>query len=161
MRRVADPLNKMGADIRTSADGTAPIAIYPSQKLRGISHDLTIASAQIKSAILLAALFADGGTIIREPLPSRDHTERMLSAFGASVKENNNGGGGHIVKISGGANLRATQIRIPADISSAAFFIVAASIAEKSELLLSDVGINPTRAGVLKSFGEWGGILKL
>ena len=162
MRRVADPLNKMGADIRTSADGAAPIAIYPSQKLRGISHDLTIASAQIKSAILLAALFVDGGTVIREPLPSRDHTERMLSAFGASVKENNNGGGGgHIVKISGGANLRATQIRIPADISSAAFFIVAASIAEKSELLLSDVGINPTRAGVIEILRRMGGDIEI
>ncbi len=144
MRRVAEPLARMGARIETTAAGTAPLRIHPVEKLRGIHYELPVASAQVKSAILLAGLYADGETCVTEPAPTRDHTERMLRGFGYAVRRE-----GNRICLDGGGRLSACDIDVPADISSAAFFLVGASIAPGSELLLKHVGINPTRDGVI------------
>lgn len=144
MRRVAEPLNRMGARIETAEGGTPPVRIVPGARLRAIDYDLPVASAQVKSAILLAGLFADGVTRVREPAPTRDHSERMLRAFGATVETGPQG-----IAIAGGQRLTATDIPVPADISSAAFFIVGAAIAAGSDIELTAVGINPTRTGIL------------
>jgi 3-phosphoshikimate 1-carboxyvinyltransferase len=149
MERVAKPLRQMGADIQTTGEkGTPPITLNASKtgcgKLKGINYVMPVASAQVKSAVLLAGLYAEGETIVTEPAPTRDHTERMLSGFGYTVHRD-----GATAKLSGGGRLTACHIDVPADISSAAFFMVAASIAENSEILLTHVGINPTRTGVI------------
>ena len=148
MERVAKPLRAMGADIATSdgpeKKGTPPVHIKGSTTLKGIHYDLPVASAQVKSAILLAGLYAEGDTSVTEPAPTRDHTERMLAGFGYPVSRN-----GATSKVSGGGKLTACSLEVPADISSAAFFLVGASIAEGSELLLRHVGINPTRTGII------------
>lgn len=144
MRRVAQPLLAMGADIRTSANGCPPIDIQPVSKLRGIDYVLPVASAQLKSALLLAGLYAEGTTRITEPEVTRDHTERMLEAFGRPVART-----GDAVWIEGGGGLTAASISIPSDISSAAFFIVGAAIAPGSDLTLMGVGVNPTRTGAI------------
>lgn len=144
MRRVTEPLATMGADIRTTAAGTAPLHIMPVPRLDAIEYALPVASAQVKSSLLLAGLYADGITDITEPAPTRDHTERMLRAFGWPVQTS-----GNRIRLVGGQRLRAAPIAIPADISSAAFFLVGASIAPGSDLILEQVGINPTRAGIL------------
>ncbi|MBB1125606.1 3-phosphoshikimate 1-carboxyvinyltransferase [Thiospirillum jenense] len=144
MRRVTQPLGLMGAQITASASGTAPLQITPVDQLRGIEYALPVASAQVKSSILLAGLFADGATWVTEPAPSRDHTERMLTAFGYTVERD-----GMRVGVRGGGRLVATDVAIPADLSSAAFFLVGASIAPESDLILTDVGINPTRRGII------------
>jgi 3-phosphoshikimate 1-carboxyvinyltransferase len=144
MRRVADPLARMGADIET-ADGNPPVRIRPVPKLQGIEFRMPVASAQVKSAVLLAGLYADGATSVIEPAPTRDHTERMLEGFGVQVRRE-----GNRVTLQGGQRLRATPIDVPSDISSAAFFLVAASIAPGSDLVLEHVGVNPTRTGVLE-----------
>ncbi len=145
MERVAEPLRLMGADIQsTGAKGTAPLAIKGGQTLHGIDYRLPVASAQIKSCLLLAGLFAQGQTTIDEPKVSRDHSERMLQAFGYTVDKV-----GERISIVGGGRLTACDIVVPADISSAAFFMVLASIAKDGKLTLSDVGINPTRTGVI------------
>lgn len=151
MGRVAEPLRQMGANITGREGGKkAPIAITGS-KLKGIDYKSPIASAQIKSSLLLAGLYADGETSVTEPMKSRDHTERMLKFFGAGIKEKD-----LTVSIKGGQRLNAGELNVPADISSAAFFLVAASIVEGSDVIIKDVGINPTRTGiidVLKSMG--------
>lgn len=144
MQRVAQPLLAMGADIRTSANGCPPISIQPVPGLRGIDYMLPVASAQIKSALLLAGLYAEGITRITEPEVTRDHTERMLEAFGRPVLRS-----GDAVCIEGGGALTAASISIPADISSAAFFMVGAAIAPGSDLTLAGVGVNPTRTGAI------------
>lgn len=144
MRRVADPLREMGASITLQGDGTPPVHIEPVAGLSALRYRLPVASAQVKSALLLAGLYADGETVIEEPAPTRDHTERMLRAFGYAVATR-----GSEVTLRGGGRLSGQRIRVPADISSAAFFLVAASIAEDADLLLRDVGVNPTRDGVL------------
>lgn len=144
MNRVVEPLRAMGADIEASARGYPPLRIRGGRRLHGIDYRLPLPSAQVKSAILLAGLYADGETAVTEPAPTRDHTERMLRAFGYDV-----GVAGATSRLRGGGALRAATLRVPADISSAAFFLVGASIAPGSELLLPDVGINPTRIGVL------------
>jgi 3-phosphoshikimate 1-carboxyvinyltransferase len=143
MRRVAEPLARMGAAIETTG-GTPPVRIRPAPRLAGIHYDMPVASAQVKSALLLAGLYADGETSVTEPAPTRDHTERMLAGFGVEV-----GRDGGRASVRGGQRLRATEIDVPADISSAAFFLVGASIAPGSDLVLEHVGINPTRTGVL------------
>ena len=144
MRRVADPLTAMGARVETCS-GCPPVSLSPAPGgLRGIDYALPVASAQVKSALLLAGLYADGVTRITEPAPTRDHTERMLGGFGVQVARD-----GARVALSGGQRLRATDIDVPADISSAAFFLVGASIAPGSDLVLEHVGMNPTRTGVL------------
>lgn len=143
MRRVADPLARMGADIRTQ-EGRPPVRIEPVSGLKGIRYEMPMASAQVKSALLLAGLYAQGVTEVTEPAPTRDHTERMLEGFGVTIERE-----GSSVRLRGGQRLRATQIDVPADISSAAFFLVGASISPGADLLLEHVGINPTRTGIL------------
>jgi len=156
MRRVTDPLRAMGAEIQTTGDGTAPLHISPVGGLAGIEYVMPVASAQVKSALLLAGLYATGTTRIFEPAVTRDHTERMLTALGCPV-ENNNGW----VEISGPATLKAAALKIPADISSAAFFLVGASIASGSELVLKDVGLNPSRIGVIEILQRMGADIQI
>jgi 3-phosphoshikimate 1-carboxyvinyltransferase len=144
MRRVTEPLTAMGARIDTTETGTAPLGIHGGQRLRGIEYPLPVASAQIKSCLLLAGLYAGGRTVIHEPGPSRDHTERMLAALGYELERD-----GPRVALGGGGRLRGALLEVPADISSAAFFLVGASITEGAELTLTGVGINPTRTGVI------------
>lgn len=145
MRRVTEPLARMGARIETTDKGTAPLRISPAPDgLKSIAYDMPVASAQVKSCLLLAGLYAAGETCVTEPAASRDHTERMLRAFGVPLRQS-----GATVCVTPGAPLRATPIRVPSDISSAAFFLVGASIAPGSDLLLEGVGVNPTRTGVL------------
>jgi 3-phosphoshikimate 1-carboxyvinyltransferase len=144
MRRVTEPLAQMGAVIETTEKGTAPLRIKGQNYLQGIAYDMPIASAQVKSCLLLAGLYAEGETSVTEPAPTRDHTERMLAGFGYPVVRE-----GNTVRISAGSHLQATAIDVPSDISSAAFFLVGASIAPHSDLTLQHVGINPTRTGVI------------
>ena len=143
MERVAAPLRRMGADIRTN-DGRPPVAIAGGRTLRGISHELDVPSAQVKSAILLAGLHARGTTRVTEPEASRDHTERMLPAFGVSVSRED-----ATVAVTGPARLAGPRIDVPGDFSSAAFFIVASLLAGSAPLLIRGVGVNPTRTGLL------------
>lgn len=145
MRRVTEPLAHMGARIDSTA-GCAPLHVHGGQALHGIDYVLPMASAQVKSCLLLAGLYADGMTRITEPAATRDHTERMLQGFGYPVQREDQ----YTVSLHGGGTLRGTPLDIPADISSAAFFLVAASIAPGSDLLLEHVGINPTRTGVIE-----------
>jgi len=144
MGRVIDPLKLMGAEIQSEEGGRPPLEMVGGAKLKGIHYDLPMASAQVKSCVLLAGLYAEGETSVTEPAPTRDHTERMLRGFGYEVKTE-----GNRMSLQGGGKLLAANIDVPADISSAAFFMVAASIAPDSELLLEHVGINPTRTGVI------------
>ena len=143
MGRVISPLTKMGAIIESN-DGKPPLKIKGGQKLKGLSYDSPIASAQVKSCILLAGLYADGETCVSEPAPTRDHTESMLKGFGYDVKVNNNR-----ICLKGHGKLKAKKIQVPSDISSAAFFMVAASIAPKADITLESVNVNPTRTGVV------------
>ena len=144
MERVSTPLRLMGADIRTH-DGRPPVEIHGTPQLRAIDYALPVASAQVKSAVLLAGLRAFGRTRVTEPAPSRDHTERMLSAFGVEVLRD-----GATVAIEGGQRLTGTSVAVPADFSSAAFFLVAGCLAAERGLLLRNVGVNPTRTGLLE-----------
>ncbi|MEN8128789.1 MAG: 3-phosphoshikimate 1-carboxyvinyltransferase [Pseudomonadota bacterium] len=151
MRRVTQPLIRMGAHIETAGGGTPPLTIKASGGLRGIDYDMPVASAQVKSCLLLAGLYASGRTCVREPAPTRDHTERMLNGFGCPVERQ-----GDRVCVAADAQLTAASVDVPADISSAAFFLVGASIREGSELLLEHVGINPTRTGVIEILKRMG-----
>jgi 3-phosphoshikimate 1-carboxyvinyltransferase len=151
MRRVTEPLARMGARITASGEGTAPLRIQPTDALTGIDYRLPVASAQIKSSLLFAGLYALGDTCITEPAPTRDHSERMLQGFGYPVQQD----GGRIC-ISGGGTLTGCDIDIPADISSAAFFLVGAAIAPGSDLLLQHVGMNPTRIGIVNILRRMG-----
>jgi len=150
MERVAIPLRLMGADIRTQ-DGKPPVEIHGTPQLSAIDYALPVASAQVKSAVLLAGLRAFGRTRITEPAPSRDHTERMLSAFGVEVLRDS-----ATVAIEGGQRLNGTAVAVPADFSSAAFFLVAGCLAAEQGLLLRNVGVNPTRTGLLELLGLMG-----
>ncbi|MGZ0705993.1 bifunctional prephenate dehydrogenase/3-phosphoshikimate 1-carboxyvinyltransferase [Pseudomonas sp. L5B5] len=156
MNRVANPLREMGAVIETAAEGRPPMVIRGGQKLKGLTYRLPMASAQVKSCLLLAGLYAEGKTTVTEPAPTRDHTERMLRGFGYSVDVE-----GATASVAPGGKLKATHIEVPADISSAAFFLVAASIAEGSELVLEHVGINPTRTGVIDILRLMGADIRL
>ena len=152
MERIAKPLREMGALLQTTGDrGTPPISITGNQKLKGIHYDLPMASAQVKSGILLAGLWAEGETSVTEPEPTRDHSERMLRAFGYDVKTE-----GNRISLQGGGKLTATKIQVPSDISSAAFFMVGAAITEGSDVTLEAVGINPTRTGVIEILKQMG-----
>jgi 3-phosphoshikimate 1-carboxyvinyltransferase len=151
MRRVIDPLQQMGARIEAEQGGVPPLRIAGARALRGIDYELPVASAQVKSAILLAGLYADGETRVREPHPTRDYTESMLRAFGCAIEF-----GPGWATLNGANRLRATDIAVPADFSSAAFFIVAASIVPGSEVLMRDVGINPRRTGLLHALRAMG-----
>jgi len=144
MKRVSDPLGQMGARIATNEGGRPPLRITGGQKLRGIDYRMPMASAQVKSSLLLAGLYAEGETAVTEPAPTRDHTERMLRGFGYDVQVQ-----GPTIRVRGGGRLKACDIDVPADISSATFFLVGAAISPGSELVLEHVGINPTRIGVI------------
>lgn len=144
MRRVTEPLAAMGARIDSADGGLPPLRIHGGSALQGIDYTLPVASAQVKSALLLAGLYARGETVVREPHPTRDYTERMLAAFGWPIEF-----APGYARLSGGHALRATDVAVPADFSSAAFFLVAASVVPGSELLLEAVGMNPRRTGLL------------
>jgi 3-phosphoshikimate 1-carboxyvinyltransferase len=144
MRRVITPLEQMGAHIE-SRDGRPPLRIMGGQALTGLDYVMPVASAQVKSAVLIAGLFADGTTSVREPAVTRDHTERMLRTMGVDVKSD----GGRIA-IGGRQRLEAARIDVPADLSSATFIILAALLAEDADVRIDNVGINPTRDGVIK-----------
>lgn len=156
MNRVAKPLREMGAVVETAAEGRPPLTIRGGQRLSGMRYEMPMASAQVKSCLLLAGLYASGSTSVTEPAPTRDHTERMLRGFGYPVSVD-----GSTASVESGHKLTATHIEVPADISSAAFFLVAGSIAEDSELLLEHVGINPTRTGVIDILKLMGGDITL
>ncbi len=151
MARVIDPLQRMGARIQALAGGLPPLRIYGNNILQGIDFELPVASAQVKSAVLLAALYARGETRVREPHPTRDYTERMLSAFGWPIAFSPGE-----ARLGGGHRLRATDVDVPADFSSAAFFLVAASLVPGSDLLLRRVGMNPRRTGLLEALRRMG-----
>jgi len=156
MNRVAKPLREMGAVIETGPEGRPPLMIKGGQRLTGMDYEMPMASAQVKSCLLLAGLYAAGRTSVTEPAPTRDHTERMLRGFGYPVTVD-----GSTASLESGHKLTATHIEVPADISSAAFFLVAGSIAEDSELVLEHVGINPTRTGVIDILKLMGGDITL
>ena len=144
MRRIVDPLNAMRASIVTEDDGTPPLVIGRSEQLQGIEYTCPIASAQVKSAILLAGLSAKGKTTVHEPAITRDHTERMLRGFGVEVQSD-----GLTASIEGGQSLTATSLTVPGDISSSAFYLVGASMTPGSDLTIEGVGMNPSRTGVI------------
>lgn len=149
MKRVTNPLADMGAHIDTAEGGKPPLKIHPSSDLKGIDYTLPMASAQVKSCVLLAGLYAEGETTVTEPAPTRDHTERMLNGFGYSVQSEKLDEMQTKVSLKGGGKLTAKNIDVPSDISSAAFFMVAAAVAEEADLVIEHVGINPTRTGVI------------
>ena len=146
MRRVIEPLTRMGAKIEAGEGGLPPLRICGKRELCGITYELPVASAQVKSALLLAGLYARGATRVIEPHPTRDYTERMLEAFGWPIEFS-----AGEARLEGGHRLRATEVVVPADFSSAAFFLVAASVVPDSELVLREVGINPRRTGLLRA----------
>lgn len=148
MNRVANPLREMNIQIDTAEAGRPPITIHGGQP-KAIHYNMPMASAQVKSCVLLAGLYAEGETSVTEPAPTRDHTERMLRGFGYEVKTVPHKDGEATVSLRGGGSLSAIDIDVPADISSAAFYMVAASIAPGSDITLEHVGINPTRDGVI------------
>ncbi|MGM1052794.1 MAG: bifunctional prephenate dehydrogenase/3-phosphoshikimate 1-carboxyvinyltransferase [Pseudomonadota bacterium] len=156
MGRVADPLRLMGAEIDTVEGGRPPLRIHGGKALKGITYDMPMASAQVKSCLLFAGLYAEGETRVREPAPTRDHTERMLQGFGYEVHRKHD-----TCWLSGGGRLTAAPIDVPADISSATFFLVAAAITPGADLVLEHVGINPTRVGVINILQLMGADLTL
>ena len=156
MRRVTEPLAQMGAKVDTAEGGTPPLKVHGGQPLHGIDYQMPVASAQVKSCLLLAGLYADSPTCVTEPAPTRDHTERMLRGFGYPVKSD-----GATACVEPGGKLSATTIDVPADISSATFFMVGAAIAENSDVTLEHVGINPTRIGVINILRQMGAELSV
>lgn len=152
MRRIIEPLELMGARV-DSTDGKPPLKITGSDRLSPITYKLPVASAQVKSAILFAALFTNGHTTVIEKSPSRDHTERLFNGFGVPVTTNDD----LSITIDGPARFTGGRITIPGDISSAAYFIAAAMLLPKSELTIEAIGLNPTRAAFLSVFSSWGG----
>ncbi len=151
MQRVVDPLLRMGASICGRKDSTLlPLAIT-GRRLTGISHSSAMASAQLKSAVLLAGLYADGETSVHEPEKSRDHTERMMKLFGADIKTHDSS-----IRVKPVKSLKACKIAVPGDISSAAFFMVGAMITRASDLVIKNVGVNPTRTGIIKILQKMG-----
>lgn len=156
MNRVADPLRLMGAVINSAENGRPPLRIKGGQPLKGIHYDLPMASAQVKSCLILAGLYAEGETTVVEPAPTRDHTERMLKGFGYPIEVD-----GPKVTVRPGGKLTATAIDVPSDISSAAFFMVAASIAKDSDITLQHVGINPTRVGIINILRDMGANIEM
>ena len=160
MERVAKPLREMGAVVN-GKDGKPPLQIKQSTGLKGIHYDMPVASAQVKSCLMLAGLYAEGETTVIEPAPTRDHTERMLQGFGYPVTVEQLDAQSRKITVRGGGQLQAAAIDVPADISSAAFFMVAASIVPGSNLLLQHVGMNPTRIGVMNILRAMGGDITL
>lgn len=155
MQRVITPLEQMGARIRSS-EGRPPLTICGGRALTGIDYPMPVASAQVKSALLLAGLYAEGRTTVREPATTRDHTERMLTAMGVRLESDD----GRIV-IDGGQTPSATRIAVPADLSSAAFVMLAALLADRADVQILNVGINPTRAGIIDILRDMGANISL
>lgn len=155
MKRVINPLTEMGAQIDSTNDGYAPLAIHGT-RLNAIEYTMPVASAQVKSSILLASLFAEGTTVINEPVASRDHTEIMLNYFGANIK-NKNG----VITSTPVEELYGKSLEVPGDISSAAFFIVAGLIVPNSHIIIENVGINPTRTGIIDALRAMGGYVEI
>jgi len=153
MRRIVEPLMRMGARIETAPNGTPPLRISGTPGLHGIDYQSPIASAQVKSCVLLAGLYASGQTTVREPLRSRNHTELMLPAFGVALVGD--------CGVAGGSRLRAASLRVPADISSAAFLLAAGALVPGSDLLLRDVGLNETRDGIIQILQSMGADLTI
>ena len=151
MARVVEPLRALGADITVQNAGYPPIQIKPVKQLRGVDYVMPVASAQVKSAFLLAALCAEGVSRVKEPTQTRDHTERMLRGFGHSISQQ-----GDWIRVIGGMELGGAKLVVPGDLSSAAFFIVGAAIATESEIILKNVGVNPTRTGVIEILQQMG-----
>ncbi|MFQ5938250.1 MAG: 3-phosphoshikimate 1-carboxyvinyltransferase, partial [Acidiferrobacterales bacterium] len=156
MRRVAEPLNEMGACITMADKDCPPLSIKGGQRLQGIDYVMPVASAQVKSALLLAGLYAEGETSVTEPALTRDHTERMLRRFGYDLSVVD-----HTVRVQGGGRLTASDIQIPGDLSSAAFFLTGAAIAPGSTLQLENVGVNPTRSGAVNLLRRMGADIEL
>jgi len=150
MNRIIDPLTNMGAQI-DATDGKPPLEIHGGRSLSGISYRLPVASAQVKSAILLAGLFAEGETSIIEPQTTRDHTERMLRSMGAEVAS-----GETQIVMRGKQALQGTEIEVPADLSSAAYIVLAALLAPECEVVITNVGVNPTRTGAIDILRDMG-----
>jgi 3-phosphoshikimate 1-carboxyvinyltransferase len=158
MGRVIQPLQQMGARIWGRDSGfKAPLAIRGQSRLLPLSYQLPMPSAQVKSAILLAGLYASGTTTVLQPVTCRDHTERMLQAFGASIRIDPD----NSVHLDGGGSLHGQTVKVPGDISAAAFLMVAATLMPGSDLLIRDVGINPTRTGIIEVLGEMGADIQL
>ena len=157
MGRVAEPLRRMGATVLGRGDGALlPLTVRGRRPLRAIAHTSPVASAQVKTAILLAGLWADGPVSVREPAVSRDHTERMLGGFGATLDVADAPGGDRTVTVQPGPTLRGQGLAVPGDISSAAFFLVAAAIMGAAHLVVRGVGVNPTRTGILDALDAMG-----
>ncbi len=156
MGRVIEPLSQMGASFEASDGGTLPLTMRGAQPTVPIEYRLPVASAQVKSAVLLAGLNTPGITTVIEPVPTRDHSERMLRGFGAELEVEEKDGE-RIIRIRGEAELKPQEVVVPGDPSSAAFFIVAALITEGSDLVIENVGLNPTRAGLIGVLRDMGG----
>lgn len=155
MNRVIKPLSQMGADIESTNDGYTPLTIH-GKKLKSMEYTMPVASAQVKSSILLASLFAEGTTTIIEPVASRDHTEIMLNYFGANIK-NENG----VITSTPVKELYGKNLEVPGDISSAAFFMVAGLVVPNSHIIIENVGINPTRTGIIDALKAMGGYVEI
>jgi 3-phosphoshikimate 1-carboxyvinyltransferase len=155
MGRVITPLTAMGAEIESN-NGCPPLKILGGKMLRGIDYTLPVASAQVKSAILLAGLYADGITTVKEPAVTRDHTERMLSAMGVEVDKV-----GQRISIRGDQRLACTSIQVPGDLSSASFVMLAAILSREADVLIEGVGVNPTRTGVIDILQAMGADIQL
>ena len=151
MRRIIEPLEMMGAKIEAT-DGKAPLKVYGSNRLNPIMYKLPVASAQVKSAVLFAGLNADGRTTVIETSPTRDHTERLFNGFGVPVTTNAD----LSVTLDGPARFTGGAIKIPGDVSSAAYFVAAAMLLRGSKLTIEGVGLNPTRAAFLSVLSSWG-----
>jgi len=156
MARIATPLRTMGADIKLRDGNIPPVSICRAHGLKAIEYALPVASAQVKSAILFAALFAEGTTVVKEKVATRDHTERMFERFGVDLAYSENG-----VAIRGRDVLRSADLDVPGDISSAAFFLVGGIICRSGGLRISDVGLNPTRIGVIEILRQMGAKLEI
>jgi len=160
MGRVIEPLSRMGADFTASPGSTLPLTMRGAQPAVPIEYRLPVASAQVKSAILLAGLNTPGITTVIEPVPTRDHSERMLRGFGADLTVEVEADGARVIRLRGEAELRPQAIEVPGDPSSAAFFMVAALIVPGSDLVIENVGLNPTRAGLVEVLRQMGGRIK-
>jgi 3-phosphoshikimate 1-carboxyvinyltransferase len=145
MGRIITPLTLMGAAIESDCDGTPPLQLSGGLRLHAIDYDLPIASAQVKSAILLAGIYADGRTSVTEPAVTRDHTERMLSSLGVDISAR-----GGTVSIAGGQELRGCAVEVPGDLSSATFIILATLLSQDADIIIKNVGVNPTRTGIIE-----------
>jgi 3-phosphoshikimate 1-carboxyvinyltransferase len=161
MGRVIEPLSLMGAEFTASPGGRLPLMMRGAAPAVPIEYRLPVASAQVKSAILLAALNTAGTTTVFEPIPTRDHSERMLKGFGADLQVESEADGTRLIRLHGEAELTGQQIVVPGDPSSAAFFVVAALLVPGSDLVVENVGLNPTRAALFDVLRQMGGRIEL